>query len=77
VQLQASEVLCLLPILAFWFKKILLPTGQYNDHCRGFLAIAEAIFILSEGQMWGLASKELYWKLWNKVWPWQLLASGI
>ena len=59
VQLQASEVLCLLPILAFWCKKILLPTGQYNDHCRGFLAIAEAIFILSEGQMWGLASKEL------------------
>lgn len=58
VQLQASEVLCLLPILVFWRKKIILPTGQFNDHCKAFLATAEIIFMLSEGQMWGLASRE-------------------
>lgn len=59
LQLQASEVLAILPIMVFWCRKMLLPLGKYNDQCLAFLAMAEVIFILSEGQMWGLASKEL------------------
>ena len=59
VNLQASEVLAVLPILAVWLKRVVVRLGsQYSQHVEAFLATAEVTFILSEGQMWGLASRD-------------------
>ena len=59
VNLQASEVLAVLPILVVWLKRVVLPLGsQYSQLVEAFLATAEVIFLLSEGQMWGLASRD-------------------
>ena len=53
----ASETLCLLPILVFWCRKVLLPSNVAPLPVQAFLAVAEVIFILHEGQLWGMATR--------------------
>lgn len=54
----ASETLSLLPILVFWCRKVLLPSNFAPLPVQAFLAVAEVIFILHEGQFWGMATRD-------------------
>lgn len=54
----ASEALSLLPILVFWCRKVLLPSNFAPRPVQAFLAVAEVIFILHEGQLWGMAARD-------------------
>ena len=54
----ASETLSLLPVLVFWCRKVLGPSNFAALQVQAFLAVAEVIFILHEGQLWGMATRD-------------------
>lgn len=58
-QCEASDALSILPIFVFWTQKVLLPSNLATATCNAFLAVVETIFLLSEGQQWGLVTRPL------------------
>ena len=46
IKCQASDMLCLIPVLALFVQTILLNTGLCGDECRAFLAMADMIELI-------------------------------
>ena len=48
IKCQASDMLSLFPVIAYFVQSVLLPSGRCTMHCKAFLALADAVeFITS------------------------------